>query len=202
MENFLKSRRLLLFRRIGVSPDDDDIQFTTNPHAPCKQVTHQSHPTNSYLPASLVHSINIYQVVSMDNDTIMQLLYYHDPKGLVNPVSIGKADIRRISLRLPVCTMPMIVYLMVPTSLQAIPLAETHGFEVVPLDLFRFLRTLSRMIPTYTIIDDPQLLIRLKCTREDLPRILLSDPVVRINGWKKDTIIYANESDTYRLVTA
>ena len=199
LENFLKMRKLMLFRRIGISPDDDMSMYDTTPHMQCIKTL--PYPADAYLPPALVQCINIYQVVSVDNDELMQLVYYHDTKHFVPPVSLGKADIRKIAQRLPEYNGKLLIYLMVPMSTQAAVLAVTFGFEVVQIDLFRFLRTMSRMVPTYRIIDDEtSLLTRLKCMRTNLPRILLSDPIVCIYGWKKDMIVYAVESDIYRLI--
>ena len=194
MIHFLTARKLIMYRRVGMSLEDDqDFQLT--PHRTLTVIKAQSHAKNALLPAHLVHQINIYQLVRTGEEGLF-LLYYGLPG-----TSLGKSDIRKIQARKACTNGPCTTYLLMYMSTQAMVIAHEFGYEVSCPEVFLFYRSKSRLVGRYTIVGDHvALLHRLNCTIDSLPVMLADDMMVRYYGWKVGEIVYCLENDTYRVI--
>jgi DNA-directed RNA polymerase subunit H (RpoH/RPB5) len=125
-------------------------------------------------------------------------------------VSLGKSHIRKIVQSVDPQESPYKntykrtyerTYILSNMSSHAALLAEQSGLEPVDLQLFRFRRTLSRLVPNYTLVQDEEALLRsLKIEKIHLPRVHVTDPIIRYHGWKVGRIVYVPEDDRYRAI--
>jgi DNA-directed RNA polymerase subunit H (RpoH/RPB5) len=116
--------------------------------------------------------------------------------------SLGKSDIKRV-LIFSSAVKHIIVYGHV--SLQAkTQLEEASAFcEVVTAADIVFDKCSSVLVPTYRIIEPKEVQIMLKCrsmSLETMPKMKRNDAMARYLGFRPGTVVFAEETDTYRLV--
>jgi len=116
--------------------------------------------------------------------------------------SLGKSDIKRILIFSNAVT-HIIVYGHV--SLQAkMQLEESSAFcEVITAADIVFDKCSSVLVPTYRIIEEKEVQIMLKSrvmSRECMAKMKRNDAMARYLGFRPGTVVFAKETDTYRLV--
>jgi DNA-directed RNA polymerase subunit H (RpoH/RPB5) len=116
--------------------------------------------------------------------------------------SLGKSDIKRV-LVFANAVKHIIVYGHV--SLQAkTQLEESAAFcEVLTAADIVFDKCSSVLVPTYRTIDqkDVDIMLKRRCMSLDsLPKMKRNDAMARYLGFRPGTVVFAEETDTYRLV--
>ena len=116
--------------------------------------------------------------------------------------SLGKSDIKNI-LTFSNTVSHIIIYGHV--SLQAkILLEESTAFcEVITATDIVFDKCASVLVPTYRVIPpkDVRTMLKSRCISIDsLPKMKRHDAMARYLGFRTGTVVFAEETDTYRLV--